>query len=82
MIPSRKVTPMRFPRRFFAVVLIAILTLAALPTAEAQRPCAEALARCSGACYQQFGGGFFGSIMTAGCVEGCNIGYLWCAASN
>jgi hypothetical protein len=82
MIQSRKVTPMRVKRQILAVVLIAILMLAALPSAEAQRPCAEALSRCSTACVQQFSGGFFGSVMTSGCVEGCHIGYLWCAASN
>ena len=73
---------MHVKRQLAALVLIALLMLAALPAAEAQRPCAEALTRCSAACNQQFGGGFFGAIMTGGCVEGCNIGYLWCAASN
>jgi hypothetical protein len=73
---------MTVKRAFLSVLLVALLLLAALPAAEAQRPCAEALTRCSGACSQQFGGSWFGSFMTQGCVEGCTIGYLWCASSN
>lgn len=74
---------MTMKRVFLSVLLVALLLLSALPTAEAQRPCAEALTRCSGSCNQMFGGSwFFGSVMTQGCVEGCTIGYLWCASSN
>jgi hypothetical protein len=74
---------MTFKRAILSVMLIALLLLAALPAAEAQRPCADALTRCAAGCNQRFGdGGFFGSLMVAGCTDGCNIGYLWCAASN
>jgi hypothetical protein len=74
---------MTMKRAFLSVLLVLLLLLAALPPAEAQRACAEAMTRCSASCNQQFGGSwFFGSFMTAGCVEGCTIGYLWCAASN
>jgi hypothetical protein len=73
---------MTVKRVFLSVMLLALLLLAALPAAEAQRPCADALTRCSGACGQRFGGWLFGSVMVAGCTEGCNIGYVWCASSN
>lgn len=74
---------MTVKRAFLSVLLLALLLLGALPAAEAQRPCAEAMTRCSGACNQRFGDSWlFGSFMTAGCVEGCTIGYLWCATSN
>ncbi len=74
---------MNVKRLLLSVALVALLLLAALPAAEAQRACADALTRCASGCNQRFGdGGFFGSIMTAGCVEGCSIGYVWCAASN
>jgi hypothetical protein len=74
---------MTLKRVFCSVLLVALLLLAALPAAQARRLCAEALTRCSTACNQQFGGSwFFGSFMTQGCVEGCTIGYLWCASSN
>lgn len=65
------------------VVLVLLLLLAAMPAAEAQRACADALSRCSSGCGDRFGGSWIlGSALVAGCVEGCNIGYLWCAASN
>ena len=74
---------MTFKRVLCSALLAALLLLAALPAAQAQRLCAEALTRCSTACNQQFGGSwFFGSFMTQGCVEGCAIGYVWCASSN
>jgi hypothetical protein len=74
---------MTLKRMFCSVLLVVLLLLAALPAAEAQRPCAEALSRCAGACNQKFGSSwFFGSFMTQGCVEGCAIGYVWCASSN
>jgi hypothetical protein len=66
-----------------ALLFVLALLLSAMPAANAQRPCADALGRCNAACNEQFGGGgFFGSFMAAGCEEGCGIGYLWCAASN
>ena len=73
---------MKWQRVFLSVLLVALLLLAALPAAEAQRACADALTRCSGACDQRFGGGLFGSFMGAGCTGGCNIGYFWCSSSN
>jgi len=67
-----------------SVLLVCALTLlmlcAALPTAEAQY-CADAYSRCRVSCNQAFGGGFLGSVMVAGCTDGCTIGYIWCASS-
>jgi hypothetical protein len=73
---------MKWQRVFLSVLLVALLLLAALPAAEAQRACADALTRCSSDCNQRFGGGLFGSFMGAGCTGGCNIGYFWCSSSN
>jgi hypothetical protein len=74
---------MTVKRACLSVVLVVLLLLAAFPAAEAQRPCAEALTRCAGGCNQRFGdSGFLSSVLVTGCVEGCNIGYFWCAASN
>jgi hypothetical protein len=74
---------MTVKRAFLSAMLVAILLLTALPVAEAQRPCAEALARCTAACNQRFGSTWLvGSIMVAGCNEGCSMGYFWCATSN
>ena len=73
---------MNAKRALLASLLVVMLLLSSLPAAQAQRACADALARCGTACAQQFGGGIFGSIMTEGCYAGCNIGYVWCVASN
>jgi hypothetical protein len=69
-------------RLVVSCVLAALMLLAAVPAANAQRYCADAYSRCAEACRQQFGGGFLAGIMYPGCVEGCYIGYVWCASSN
>jgi len=70
---------MKARRILLVCALTALMLLAALPAAEA-RYCADAYARCQASCNQTFGGGFLGSVLSAGCAEGCTIGYIWCAS--
>ena len=70
---------MKARRILLVCALTLLMVLSALPSAEA-RYCADAYARCQTSCNQTFGGGFLGSIMAAGCGEGCAIGYIYCAS--
>jgi len=70
---------MRTRRILLICGLTMLMLLAAMPAAEA-RYCADAFTRCQTSCNQTFGGGIVGSVLTAGCSEGCAIGYIWCAS--
>ena len=73
---------MKVTRVIVLLALMVLMMLATVPVAEAQRACADAYSRCQSACGQRFGGMIFGEVLVGGCVEGCGIGYVWCAASN
>ncbi|HTY57180.1 MAG TPA: hypothetical protein VMF59_00120 [Bacteroidota bacterium] len=74
---------MSLKRLLLPLLLGLALVLGAFPSAEAMRPCAEALSRCSAGCSSQFGNTWLiGSVLVEGCVGGCNIGYFYCATSN
>jgi len=73
---------MKARRVLLVCALTFMMLLASMPVAEAQRACADALSRCQVSCNQTFGSSFLGSIMAAGCTDGCVIGYVWCASGN
>ena len=60
---------------------MALILLAAVPVAEAQRACADVLGRCQVACDQRFGGNPFSGVLVSSCGMGCSIGYVYCASS-